>query len=277
MRNLKLTAFGLTAKHRECFNMNILTGANARFQEFSSLAEMIKFVSAQTASLLAEAIKSSGSASYVAAGGSTVPPLFETLSNADIEWEKVNITLSDDRWVKPSDPSSNQFLVANTLLQNNAARANFVPLLRGCETAEQAVALSDAAVRAIAKPFDVTLLGMGADRHVASLTANTPGIEQALDTSRQAMVCKIGPVEIGPVKIDPVKIDPVNGRSHTEIRLSLTLRAILESKVIFIMITGDEKLIALKKANQLKDPTVSPVSAILHQTKCPVYVFWAPK
>ncbi len=251
--------------------MNILSGANVRLQEFSSRSEMVKSISVQTAKLLAEAIILNGSASYVAAGGSTVPPLFKALSNFDIEWEKVNITLTDDRWVKPNDPTSNQFLIANTLLQNKASRANFVPLLRDCETAEEAVALSNAAVTAIAKPFDVTLLGMGVDRHVASLTPNTPGIEQALDTSRSAMVCKIGPVKIG----------PADGPSRAEIRLSLTLRAILESKVIFIMITGDEKLEALKKANQLKgplkNPAVSPVSAILHQVQCPVYVFWAPK
>ncbi len=85
--------------------MNILTGVNARFQEFSSIEEMIKFISAQTASILAGAIKAGGSASYVAAGGSTVPPLLETLSNYDIGWERVNVTLSDDRWVKPSDPT----------------------------------------------------------------------------------------------------------------------------------------------------------------------------
>ncbi|MEE9348045.1 MAG: 6-phosphogluconolactonase [Robiginitomaculum sp.] len=242
--------------------MNVLTGDNTRFQEFSSIQEMIKFISAQTASILSAAIKARGSASYVAAGGSTVPPLFEALSNSDIDWEKVNITLSDDRWVKPSDPTSNHFLVTNTLLQNKASRANFAPLLRHCEMPEQAITLSDAAIHAIAKPFDVTLLGMGADMHVASLIPNAPGTGRALDTSRPAMVCKIGPVD---------------GPNGAEIRLSLTLRAILESKVIFIMITGDEKLKSLKKASLLKDPTSSPVSAILHQTKCPVYVYWAPK
>ncbi len=241
--------------------MNALINTNAVFRDFASITDMIEALSVETTQRLGDAIKAKGYAAYVAAGGTTVPPLLQNLSNTDIAWDKVHITLSDERWVKPGSTNSNQYLINTTLLQNKASRANIIPLWRDCETPEEAAIISDRAVRNMPSPFDVTLLGMGADMHAASLFPDAPGIIGAMDMSRENLVCKIG---------------PVGGAKGAEARLSLTLRAILNSKIIYIMIAGDEKLAALTKATALNDPIKSPVSAIINQTKCPVHVYWAP-
>ncbi len=242
--------------------MNALINTNAIFRKFSSIAEMIEALSIETTQRLSNAIQKNGCASCVAAGGTTVPPLLEKLSNTDIAWDKVHITLSDERWVEPGSTNSNQYLIQTKLLQNKASKASLVPLWRDCDTPKEAAIISGKAVSHMPSPFEVTLLGMGADMHAASLFPNAPGIIDAMDTTRENMVCKIG---------------PVGGASGAETRLSLSLKAILNSKIIYIMIVGDEKLAALTKASALNDPIKSPVSAILHQTKCPVHVYWAPK
>ncbi|VAW00089.1 6-phosphogluconolactonase, eukaryotic type [hydrothermal vent metagenome] len=242
--------------------MHALQATNAAFESFPSVARMIAALSAQTTTRLAEAIQNKGAASYVAAGGTTVPPLLEGLSKTDIAWDKVHVTLSDERWLAPDSSNSNQFLIRNTLLQNKAAKAHFTPLWYACDTPEQAAGIASQAVGQMPSPFDVTLLGMGADMHAASLFPNAPGTAKALDISREALVCPVGPIK---------------GAAGAQTRLSLSLRAILQSRIIFLMIVGDEKRAALEQAITYTDPIQAPVSAILQQTQCPVHIYWAPK
>jgi len=60
---------------------------------------------------LGEIIRKRRKASMALAGGTTPGPLYDALSNAPINWEKVSLTVTDERWVNPQDPASNEFLV----------------------------------------------------------------------------------------------------------------------------------------------------------------------
>lgn len=232
---------------------------SAIIKVFPNKSDMIDTLAQETAKKLAGAIADRGTASYVAAGGTTVPDLFDQLSQTDITWQNVQITLSDERWVHPDNTKSNQNMVTRTLLQNNASAAHLIPLWHDCPTPGAAAKQASLAVKNMPAPFDVTLLGMGKDMHAASLFPDSPGLAKGLDLKNEDIVCEIGPVD---------------GAQGAESRLSLTLRAILASRSIYIMITGEEKWAALNKAMFIDDPTKAPVSAILNQALCPVYVYW---
>jgi hypothetical protein len=75
---------------------------------------------------LADIIKKRRKASLALAGGTTPGPLYESLSNVPINWEKVSLTLTDERWVSPEDPASNEYLIRDTLMRRRAAVATFV-------------------------------------------------------------------------------------------------------------------------------------------------------
>src|SRR5690606_19743584 len=76
---------------------------------------------------IAEPIRKRRKASLALAGGTTPGPLYEALSNLPLNWEKVSVTLTDERWVSPEDPASNEWLIRDLLLKRRAHAATFVP------------------------------------------------------------------------------------------------------------------------------------------------------
>ena len=111
------------------------------------------------------------------------------------------------------------------------------------------------------RPFDVTLLGMGNDGHTASMFPGCEGLDAALDTHSPLLVRGIRPANI----------------SQTGERMSLTLRAILDSRLVIILVRGDEKLETYRKAHAGGDDVhAMPVRAVLQQSVTPVQVYWAP-
>ena len=110
-----------------------------------------------TASLSAS-INLNGYASFVVCGGSSPLPLYDNLSNKDLDWSKVSIFLGDDRVVPSDHQDSNNYLIQLHLLKNNASSASFYPLNN-----------SKITIKDIRRPFDVVLLGLGNDGHFASL------------------------------------------------------------------------------------------------------------
>ncbi|MBI3332313.1 6-phosphogluconolactonase, partial [Candidatus Peregrinibacteria bacterium] len=70
---------------------------------------------------IVSAIQKNGRAVIGLSGGSTPRPIYEALGKSRlIDWSKVWIFLVDDRYIRPDDPKSNQFLLRSTLLKNAA-------------------------------------------------------------------------------------------------------------------------------------------------------------
>ncbi len=59
-------------------------------------------------------------------------------------------------------------------------------------------------------------------------------------------------------------------------RMTLSLAGLLHSRTLVLLITGDEKLAVLRKAQASTDVTEMPVRAVLQQDRVPVVVYWAP-
>ena len=107
---------------------------------------------------LKDAINKFGTASLVVPGGSSPIKIFKDLSQIELAWSKVQITLVDDRLVDPQNENSNQKLLSEYFFVNKAKNVNFFPL------SEDLILNKKFKI-----PFDVTLIGMGEDGHFASL------------------------------------------------------------------------------------------------------------
>ena len=213
---------------------------------------------AQTvATRLKSAIAERGEASLALSGGSTPKRFLNVLSQADLNWGKVSVTLVDERWVPPDHARSNARLVAGTLLKNRAAAARFVPLYRDAARPEDGMVSILAALVTVPVPFDVVVLGMGADGHTASFFPGGDHLAAALDPDNPALLTAMSAPGAG------------------EPRITFTLAPILASDLIALHIEGEDKNTVLMKA--LSDGPVAdmPIRAVLRSGR-PVSVFWAP-
>ena len=209
---------------------------------------------------LARALRLRGEASLVCAGGTTPGDLYDRLSARDLPWERIHVVGSDERWLAPNDPDTLDYLLHDRLLKDKATDARFTSLLTGSTEPEDAEQEVSGRLASLPRPFDVTLLGMGADGHTASLFPGAKGLERAMDLADPALARAVSP-------------EKAAGATR---RMSLTLRALLDSRLIVLMFRGPDKLAVYEDALGATNPSAAPVSAILRQDRAPVLAAWAP-
>lgn len=203
---------------------------------------------------LSAGIAARGAASLVATGGRSPAPVYDLLAQSPLDWAKVTVTLSDERFVAPVEEPSNERLVRERLLTGQAAAARFLPLYRADAPDETAAAeLAEPELRALA-PFDVQMLGMGEDGHVASLIPGSPVLDQGMDPAGDRLLIGV-PAGVG---------------SPPLARVSLTLPALLQANLTLVLISGETKRAVFEGRDGL------PVHALLEQAKAPVRVLWTP-
>ena len=61
-------------------------------------------------------------------GGTTPGPLFDNLSGADLDWSRVFVLPTDERWVPEDNPRSNAGLIRDRLITGRAAAATYLSL-----------------------------------------------------------------------------------------------------------------------------------------------------
>lgn len=205
---------------------------------------------------LRDALRLRGRAGFVATGGRSPGPVYDRLRAADVDWARVVVTLSDDRFVPPQDPASNAGLLRSRLFVGEPAKAAFVPLWSDVESPEAAALAAEPAVRALL-PFDVVLLGMGEDGHIASLIPGAATLAAGMDLASDRVLLGV-PAGVG---------------SPPLARITLTLAALLRSRQILVTIAGEPKREVVKKALAGAD---YPIAALLAQTDVPVRVIWSP-
>lgn len=138
-------------------------------------------------SALKASLDSRGRASLLVSGGSSPKPVYEQLSESDLDWANVTVSLVDERWVPEGADGSNATFIKNTLLQNKVSKAKFVSMVNEAKTAEiGAPAMSDLFDAAFPDPIDVCVMGMGTDGHTASWFPQSPTLSSALDIDGHA-------------------------------------------------------------------------------------------
>ncbi len=88
---------------------------------------------------LRQALQSSDTASIAVPGGTTPGPIFDSLCGADLDWDRVSVMLTDERWVPEESPRSNTRLLRQRLLVGKAAVARYLPLHAPTETPEEGI------------------------------------------------------------------------------------------------------------------------------------------
>jgi 6-phosphogluconolactonase len=212
---------------------------------FAGRDELAAALSTDVAARLADAIAARGDAVLAVSGGATPKLLFAALSRAVIDWSRVTVTLVDERCVDATSERSNARLVRENLLQNEAAKARFVPLYRNEAEAE---ALDT---------FAVTLLGMGTDGHTASFFPGGNTLQEALDMKSGKRLLKIEAPGAG------------------ETRVTFTLPALLESDFLALHIEGEGKRAALGHAEDEGPVETMPIRAFI-RAAAPVTLYWCP-
>lgn len=210
----------------------------------------------EIAQLLSDAIDARGKASLLVSGGRTPLPLFQSLCQADIAWDKVDVSLVDERWVDEQDDASNTKLVKQNLLVEKAAAARFVDMKSPESDAADAVSACEGRLATMSQPFDVLILGMGEDGHTASLFPCSEQLQAGLDMN-SGNVC--------------IATQPTTAPHQ---RMSLTLPAIVASRNIFLHLTGDKKREVLKDALANSSATEKPIVAVVNAAA--VTLKWAP-
>ncbi|MBL4892433.1 MAG: 6-phosphogluconolactonase [Rhizobiaceae bacterium] len=197
-----------------------------------------------------------GKASLAVSGGSTPVLFFKTSSKRDLDWANVTITLVDERWVDDSQDRSNAKLVKDFLLKNKAAAANFQPLYQEGMEPEEAIATIEEAVIPLL-PFDAVVLGMGEDGHTASFFPSGDKLEAATDINANAI------------------ISTMQAKAAGEVRVTLTLAAILIANFLAVHLEGGKKQQVMERAMDGSEPASDlPIRHILRNYK-DVELFWS--
>ncbi len=195
-----------------------------------------------------QAIEDHGIFNLAISGGQTPLPLFRLLACEDwahrLPWEKIIVYWVDERCVDPSHPDSNYGMARRELLSH-------VPItwyyrMKGEIDPVQAASAYEHLLQEHFRlspgelpRFDLVLLGLGDDGHVASLFPN----EQALQEEER------------------IVIDQYVRSKHTD-RLTLTLPVINNAKSCLFLVSGADKHDALSHALNLLDEPKYPAQFI---------------
>lgn len=224
--------------------------------EFENASALDIALSEKVAAMLAVSIEEKGNASLVVSGGRTPMGFFHLLSQQVLDWSKVTVLLADERWVNADHADSNEKLVRENLLINEASQATYLALKNSAEQAVDGEAECEAALAEL-DTFTVLILGMGDDGHTASLFPGSEALAEGLDMNSGRSCIAVTPLHA----------------PHQ--RMSLTLPRLLNSQQIVIHISGASKQEVLQQAQAGDDVMELPIRSILQQQVAPLSIYWA--
>jgi 6-phosphogluconolactonase len=161
----------------------------------------------------------------VLTGGSSPRRAYELAAERRADWSGVTVWFTDERCVPPDDERSN-FGMVDKALFSRVERPPRVMRMEG-ELGPEAGAAAYASLLGESTSFDLVLLGLGPDAHIASLFPNRPE-KHVVDR------LVVGVPEAGMEPYVP--------------RISLTLPAIDAARRKVFLVTGESKVEAVQRA-----------------------------
>ncbi|MFB7944143.1 6-phosphogluconolactonase [Kitasatospora phosalacinea] len=215
-------------------------------------ALLAQAAAARLLTALADAQSARGTAHLVLTGGRNGNALLAALAahpaRDAVDWAHVDLWWGDERYLPAGDPDRNAVQAAAFLdaVRPLGARVHEMPPDDGSTPAEDAADRYAADLAAAAAPgeqlpvFDVLLLGVGPDAHVASLFPGHPGTERT-----DATVIAVH---------DSPKPPPT--------RLSLTLPALQRARQAWLLAAGEDKSEAVALARTSPGAATAPAGAV---------------
>lgn len=214
---------------------------------------MAQAAAARLITRIVDAQAARGSASVVLTGGRNGNGLLAALSSSPardaIDWSRLDLWWGDERFLPEGDPDRNDTQAREALLDSvplDPARVHTMPVAGGAHGSDADAAASAYAeeLAAAAGPedrgrvptFDVLMLGVGPDTHVASLFPELPAVRE---TERTVVGVHGAP-----------KPPPT--------RISMTLPTIRAAREVWLLAAGEDKAkaaaIALSGAGEIQAP-----------------------
>lgn len=228
------------------------------FQAFEGADALVKTLADTVSGHLDKAVGRNGQATLAVSGGTTPARFFRQLSQRPIDWERVTVTLVDERLVPPTAARSNERLVRETLLRDRAGQARFLGLWSGTADPAAAATAADERLADCPLPLDAVVLGMGLDGHTASYFPDAENLDTLLDPATKARVL------------------PVRAQSAGEDRLTLTLPLVARARFLALHIEGEAKRTVFEQAIQAGTASPAPIRAVFERATTPPTVYWAP-
>ncbi|WP_233221287.1 6-phosphogluconolactonase [Streptomyces carminius] len=217
---------------------------------------LLRATAAGLLTAVAEAQSARGTASLVLTGGRNGIGLLAALAQAPgrsaVDWSRVDLWWGDERFLPDGDPDRNHTQARLALLDGlplDPARVHPMPASGGphgddaaaaaeAYAAELAAAAGGGRDAPAVPSFDVLLLGLGPDTHVASLFPEHPAVREE------------GRTVVGVT--DSPKPPPV--------RVSLTLPALRAARQVWLLAAGEDKAEAAAGALTAEDPFRAPAT-----------------
>jgi 6-phosphogluconolactonase len=211
-------------------------------------------VAARIITALVDVQAARGEASIVMTGGgiadATLRELADSPARAAIDWTRLTVWWGDERFLPEGHPDRNVTQAREALLDRvdlDPARVHPMPASDGPagDDVDAAAAAYAAELAAAAQPgdhggiptFDVLLLGLGPDGHVASLFPESPAL------------------------YDDATVVPVRGSPKPPpTRISLSLGTINTAREAWLIVAGEEKAAAARLALSGAGPTAVPAA-----------------
>ncbi len=219
-------------------------------RDFPTLDGAAAAIAGAIGETLAQAIDRRGEAVLALSGGRTPRHVLPLLAERRLDWSKVTVTLVDERWVDPSHPDSNEKLVREFLLTGAARAARFVPLKTPAATPEQGIDKAEANLDKLSWPMEAIFLGLGEDGHIASLFPGAAAWEEAAG-----------------------RCVAVSAGASGLARISLSPRALLDCRRIYLLFAGAKKAKAFAAALNPGPIRDHPLRLVLGQEKAPIFVY----
>lgn len=181
-------------------------------------------------------------------GGTSPRHFLETLGEVPLDWGRVTLMPTDERFVAPEDAASNERMLRERFRPLGEGRCGFVSF-HGYGSDLEAAASALCAHIATLPPLDILVSGMGADGHIASLFPGDPALEPDCPDSGVAIARPDG---------------------HAP-RLSLSPGRLLDARWAGLLISGEAKQAVLAAAAERTKPL--PVDLLLRRPQG-LDVYW---
>ena len=184
-------------------------------------------------------------------------PVFRALSKAPLDWDRVDVGLVDERWLRPDDPDSHAAALRRHLLVDRAEDARLEPLTLAGRRIEDAVAIANAHAR---QAPDVLVLTMGDDGHVAALFPDSPDYARAIESKQDY------------VSLDATFCPTAEPWSR---RITATPLGLSRGRARILLLRGDIQRAHFESAMAASGP-VSSLAAVRLAGGTPLVAHWCP-